>query len=52
MAFMEHDTVEVIGDVGQRKFGFGPRQTDRADEQAVAGFQLRGILDLKLKISG
>lgn len=46
LPFMEHEAVEVVGDVGQREFGFRPHQADRADEQAVAVLLLgKDVLD-------
>ena len=33
-AFMEDEPVEIVGDIGQDEFRFGPCDTDGADEQA------------------
>lgn len=33
-AFMEDQPVEIVGEVGERQFRFGSRQTDGANEQA------------------
>ena len=35
-ALMEDQAVKVVGDVGERQFGFRAGQSDRADEQAEA----------------
>lgn len=34
-AFVENQMVEIIGQIGQRQFGLGPCQANRADEQAI-----------------
>ena len=33
-ALMEDQPVEIVGEIGERQFRFGPRQADGADEQA------------------
>lgn len=38
---MEDQAIEVVGEIGERRFGLGPRQADGADEQSEAVLLVR-----------
>ncbi len=37
-SFVENQTIEIVGQIGERQFGFGTGDADRADEKTVAVF--------------